>query len=27
VTQNSQFGAPNQWQFSRNMRFGVQFTF
>ncbi|HEX8816105.1 MAG TPA: carboxypeptidase regulatory-like domain-containing protein [Terriglobales bacterium] len=26
VIQNSQYGAPNQWQFSRNMRFGATFT-
>jgi len=27
VIQNSEYGAPNQWQFSRNMRFGVTFSF
>jgi hypothetical protein len=27
VTMNSQYGQPNQWQFSRNMRLGVTFTF
>jgi hypothetical protein len=27
VTLNSQYGQPNQWQFSRNMRLGVMFTF
>jgi outer membrane receptor protein involved in Fe transport len=27
VTLNSQYGQPNQWQFSRNMRLGVTFTF
>jgi len=27
VIMNSQYGQPNQWQFSRNMRFGATFTF
>ena len=27
VTMNSRYGQPNEWQFSRSMRFGVAFTF
>jgi len=27
VTMNSEYGAPNEWQFSRSMRFGVTFAF